>query len=64
MAAQWGNVLYWMATIIATLLVAWVVWSYVYNSSRGEPIIQILPLLLAGLIWLVGWFCRRLLTER
>ncbi len=44
MAAQWGNVLYWMATIIATLLVAWVVWSYVYNSSRGEPIIQMFPL--------------------
>jgi hypothetical protein len=61
MIAWWGETLYWAATIIAGLIVAWVVWGYVYNMSRGEPIIPIIALLLAGAIWLVGWACRYLL---
>jgi hypothetical protein len=64
MAAWWGVTLYWTATIIAGLLVAWVVWSYVYNSSRGEPVVLIVPLLLAALIWLAGWICRYVLAGR
>ena len=64
MAAWWGVTLYWMATIIAGLLVAWAVWSYVYNSSRGEPVILIVPLLLAAVIWLAGWGCRAMLAGR
>jgi len=64
MAAWWAETLYWTATIIAGLLVAWAVWSYVYNSIRGEPIILIAPLVLAGAIWLAGWACRNVLARR
>ncbi len=64
MAAWWGTALYWIATIIAGLIVVWAVWNYVYNTDRGEPIIQIVPLLLAGAIWLVGRACRYLLAGR
>jgi hypothetical protein len=64
MAASWADTLYWTATAIAGLLLAWVIWSYVYNSIRGEPIILIVPLLLAGAIWLAGWACRNVLARR
>jgi hypothetical protein len=60
MAEWWGRALFWMATIIAGLIVAWVVWSYVY----GEPIIQIVPLLFAVGIWLLGLACRYGLARR
>jgi hypothetical protein len=64
MAALLGQFLFWLATIIAGVLVVWVAWGYVYTSNRGEPIISIVPLLLAGVIWLAGWVCRRVFAER
>ena len=63
MTAWCGETLYWAATILAGLLVAWVVWGYVYDSSRGEPIILIVPLLLAGAIWLAGWVSCKVLAR-
>jgi hypothetical protein len=64
MAARLGQFLFWLATIIAGVLVAWVVLGYVYTSNRGEPLISIVPLLLAGAIWLAGWVCRKVFAER
>jgi hypothetical protein len=64
MAVSWGNVIFWTATFIAGLIVVSVAWSYVSNVERGDPVISIVPLLLAGAIWLAGWACRYLLTER
>jgi hypothetical protein len=58
MAASWGNTLYWTATIFAGLIVVWDLWNYVYATERGDPIIQVVPFLLALAIWLVGWACR------
>lgn len=49
------------STTIADLLVLWV-WSYAFNADRGEPIIQIAPLAIAGVIWLAGWSYRRVLA--
>jgi hypothetical protein len=64
MAASWGEVSYWTATIVAGLIVVSAAWSYVYNVEQGEPIIPIVPLLFAGAIFLSGCACRYLLTER
>ncbi len=64
MAAWWGVAIYWMATIIAGLIVVWVAWSYVSNAGEGVPIILIVPLLLAGAIWLAGWACRNVFARR
>jgi hypothetical protein len=61
---RWGEIFYWAGTIIAGLLVLWVLWSYMFNADRGEPIIWIAPLVLAGAIWLAGWACRRVLAGR
>jgi hypothetical protein len=59
-----GEILYWLATIIAVLIVVWVVGNYVFNIDRAYPVIPILPLVLAGAIWLVGWACRYVLAGR
>ena len=64
MAARLGEILYWTATLIAGLMAVWVGWNYVYNVSRGEPIISIVALLFAGAIWLAGRACRYLLAGR
>ena len=62
-AVRWGTIFYWAGTIIAGLLMLWVLWGYVFGAERGEPIIRLLPLVLAGAIWLAGWACRRILAE-
>jgi type VI protein secretion system component VasK len=58
MDVRLGKNLYWAATIIAGLIVVAVVTGYVSNVGEGEPFIPIVPLVLAGAIWLVGWACR------
>jgi hypothetical protein len=60
MAARWGELLYRMATILAGLIALLVIVGYFYDASRGEAIIPIVPLLLAGAIWLIGRSCRHL----
>jgi hypothetical protein len=64
MAAWWGQTIYWMTTIIAVLIVVWVAWSYVSNMTEGYPVVPIIPLLVAGAVWLVGWACRNMLARR
>jgi hypothetical protein len=61
MAAWVGDTFYWTATVIAGLLLAWVLWNYSFNGTIEEPVIQIVPLLLAAVIWLAGWVCRKVL---
>ena len=60
MAARWGEYLYRGATILAGLIALLVIVGYFYDASRGEPIIPIVPLLLAGIIGLIGRSCRHL----
>jgi uncharacterized membrane protein len=55
----WGKIIYWAATIIAVLILGVVAVDYVSNARKGYPVISIIPLLLAGIIWLVGWAFRR-----
>ena len=55
----WGKMIYWAATIIAALIVVLVALNYVSNADERYPVIPIMPLLLAGVIWLVGWAFRR-----
>ena len=64
MAAWCGETFYWTTTTIAVLIVAWVVWSYVSNIGDSYPVIPVIPLLVAGAIWLVGRACRYVLSGR
>jgi len=61
---QLGKIIFWLATIIAGLIVVWVGFNYVYNIDSAYPILPVAPLLFAGVIWLVGWTCRRGLAGR
>jgi hypothetical protein len=58
MDARWGQFIFWAATIIAAVMVVFVVFTYAYNTSENYPVLPITPLLLAGVIWLAGWACR------
>jgi hypothetical protein len=60
MTVRWGEYLYRVATILAGLIALLVMANYFYDANRGEPILLIVPLLLAGTIWLIGRFCRHL----
>ena len=64
MDARWGELLYWMATILAGLIVVVVLTGYFSNAAAGEPIIPVVALLLAGAIWLIGWVCRNVIGPR
>jgi hypothetical protein len=64
MAAWWSKAIYWTATLVAILIVAWVVSGYAYSIAEGDPVLPIIPLLFAGAIWLAGWACRKLLAQR
>ena len=64
MTARTAAVIYWTAATIAALIVVLAVASYFTNVSEGEPVFPIVPLLLAAVIWLVEYFCRRALNSR
>jgi hypothetical protein len=64
MVAWLAKILFWEATAVASLIAVWVLWEFVYDSERGQPIIQYHALLIAGVIWLVGWACRQTLAGR
>jgi hypothetical protein len=64
MDPRWGKIVYWVATGIAVLIVLTVVVGYASNASEGEPVIPIVPLLIAGVVWLIGLAFRHWLAKR
>ena len=63
MIARWGEFVYRIAAMLAGIIAVLAVLNYVYDANRGEPIIPIIPVLLAGVIWLIGHACRHLAAE-
>jgi hypothetical protein len=53
-----GNVLYWLATIVAALIVIFVIADLIISWAQGQPILRIFALLTALLVWLIGRVCR------
>jgi hypothetical protein len=43
-----------MASLLLGLVALLVVWSFAFNAERGEHVIQVVPLLFAGSIWLLA----------
>ena len=64
MAAQWGEVIYCAAVILAGVIAFVVVIGYASDSGEGDPVISIAGLMASATIFLVGWTCRLLLTAR
>jgi hypothetical protein len=57
-----GRTLYWLATIIAALMVVLVIADFFINWAQGAPIVRIVALTAAAAVWLIGRACRALLT--
>jgi len=58
MYPRWRQIVFWIATILAALIVLSVVWSYVGNVEDQYPVLPVARLVLAGVIWLAGWAFR------
>jgi len=59
-----GEVIYWTFTAIAGVIVLSVAANFVFDADRGEPVFRLIPLVLAGAVWLVGWVCRHVFVKR
>jgi hypothetical protein len=56
-----GRTLYWMATIIAALIVVFAVADFFIGWAQGAPIVRIVAFIVAVAVWLIGRLCRALL---
>jgi len=48
-----------MATVVAGLILLLVVYDFMYGLRAGFPVLNVHALMVAAIIWLVGFFCRR-----
>jgi hypothetical protein len=50
-----------LATIIAAIMVIFAVADLFIGWAQGAPIVRIVALVAAAIVWLIGRFCRSLL---
>ena len=61
MVLSWGEVLYRAGVMLAGLIIVLAAINCLYQVSiLEEPIIPVVPFVLAAAIWLVGLFCRQM----
>jgi hypothetical protein len=53
-----GHIFYWLATIVAALMVIFVVADLFISWAQGQPILRIVALTAAVAVWLIGRACR------
>jgi hypothetical protein len=56
-----GRTFYWLATIVAVLMVVFAVADFFISWAQGSPILRIFALIAAVAVWLIGRICRWLL---
>jgi len=61
---SWGNVLYRGATVLAALIAVLAIGNCIYNIGENRPLVPLIPLLVAGVVWLIGYGLRYVLTDR
>jgi hypothetical protein len=57
-----GPTVYWLATIIAALIVVFAVADFFISWAQGAPIVRIVAFVAAAAVWLIGRICRALLS--
>jgi hypothetical protein len=57
-----GRTLYWLATIIAGLIVVFAIADFFISWAQGAPILRIFALIAAVAVWLIGCACRAVLS--
>jgi hypothetical protein len=63
MLSRCGEEFYWATTILAGLIAVMAIANYYSSASQGEAILPIAALLVAGVIWLIGWIGRNMLSD-
>jgi hypothetical protein len=56
-----GRILYWLATIVAALIVVFAVADFFIGWTQGAPILRIFAFIAAAAVWLIGRACHALL---
>ena len=57
-----GPMLYWLATIIAAVIIVFALADFFISWAQGAPILRIFAFGAAMLVWLLGRICRSLLA--
>ena len=61
MVLSWGEILYRASVMLAGLIIVIAAINTLYQVSiLEEPIIPVVPFVVAAAIWLVGFFCRKM----
>jgi hypothetical protein len=61
MVLSWGEILYRASVMLAGLIIVLAAINCLYQISiLEEPIIPVVPFVIAAAIWLVGFFCRKM----
>ena len=55
-----GMIFYWLATIVAVLMLIFVFANLFISWAQGRPILEIVALIAAGIVWFIGRACRSL----
>jgi hypothetical protein len=63
MVLSWGEILYRASVMLAGLIIVIAAINSLYQVSiLEEPIIPVVPFVVAAAIWLIGFFCRKVLA--
>ena len=57
-----GRIIYWLATVLAGLIVIFVAGDFFISWAQGYPILRVVALIAAIVVWLIGRTCRSLLA--
>lgn len=57
-----GPTLYWLATIIAAVIVVFALADFIMSWAQGAPILRVFAFAAAVLVWLLGRICRLFLS--
>src|SRR5262249_5474012 len=49
-----GRTLYWLATVIAAVMVIFAIADFFISWAQGAPIVRVFALVAAALVWLIG----------
>ena len=56
-----GRTFYWLATLVATIVVIFAIADFFISWAQGAPIVRIVALVAAATVWVIGRACRALL---
>jgi hypothetical protein len=60
--ASSGRVFYWLTTAVAGLIVIFLAGDFFISWAQGYPILRVVALIAAMVIWLIGRTCRSLMA--